>query len=363
LKEKICFLIANIDGFGGTERVTSVIANGLVKRGYLIDIISCKDRENRKYILDNEINVIYLKENKCQNSMIRKLKTLMDIQKTILNREYNIIVAVDMYLYLYLYPYVKKNNCKYIAWEHFNYYINEIKGERFARKLAVKSADKVVVLGKNDMKNYSEHFPKATNITYIYNPVSFVVSSHNNLKKKHEVIAVGRLEKQKGFDRLIESWAKVESTLTEESDWHLNIYGEGTQRKKLEGMIASKNLHRVNLKGFCNDIEEKMSTASIFTLSSRYEGFVLVLIEALANGMACVSYDCKEGPAELIIDDFNGFLVQNGNIDCFSDRLIRLINDDTLRNQFSKNSNVNLDRFEINTVLDRWEELFKELSS
>ena len=356
---KICFLIGNINGNGGTEQVTSLIANGLVDRGFDISVLSCRGDGKLTYHFDNRIKIIYLNEERHRNFLYRKIRTFYDIRKKIYEILFDVVIVVDVYLYLYVYPLSNKKHCKYVAWEHFNYFIENTRGTGIARKLACKKADMIVVLGKKDFLNYTNN-EKCKNIMYIYNPVKFQLS-YPKINASHRIVAIGRLEKQKGFDRLIKAWQIVENVLPETSDWYVEIYGEGSQKIVLEEMIRNSNLKKISLKGYCSEVEKILEDSSIFVLSSRYEGFVLVLIEALAKGLPCISFNCKEGPDELIHDNSNGYLIKDGDIVGFSEKLLKMIEDDELRKSFSIHTHDGLERFEIGSVLEQWELLFKDL--
>ena len=124
------------------------------------------------------------------------------------------------------------------------------------------------------------------------------------------MLAVGRLHEQKGFDLLLQAWKPIEKTY---SDWSLRIVGEGPKRAELEAQIESQGLKRVVLAGATNNVLDEYEAASIFVLSSRYEGLPLALIEAMWCGLPCIAFDCPQGPAELLAED-RGWLVPNGDI-------------------------------------------------
>lgn len=357
---KICFLIADISGSGGTERVTSVLANGLVQRGHEIEILSCRGGNSIKYGLDSAVSTYSLHAENIRSFVKRKIYVLTEIEKRINLKGFDFVIAVDVYLYLYLFLLRRHTPCKYIAWEHFNLAISNKRGTRIARALSTKYADAVVVLGKHDYDNYKVKYKKSSNITYIYNPVAFKLSFPADLNN-HRLISVGRLTKQKGFDLLIEAWNLIENDATVETDWHLDIYGTGELEKALIAQINRYNLCRICLKGYSENIGKEMSESSGFILSSRYEGFVLVLLEAQAKGLPCVSFDCKEGPAEIITDGVNGYLSENGNVDELANKMKMIMNNAEIRKKFSNNAHKDLWRFELENVLDNWENLFNRI--
>lgn len=356
---KICFLIADISARGGTERVTSIIANGLFERKYEVDIISCRNKPESYFELNQNVKVHSLRAENIRNKFWRKCSNCKKIWKLACDRKYDVIIAVDIYLYLYLIPLQIMRKSKCIAWEHFCYYFDSMKQSGLARELAVRFADQVIVLSKNDLDNYRDNYKDADNITYIYNPVAFKKSVNKNINK-HRIIAAGRLLEQKGFDLLIDAWNIIEKK-DGNSDWFLDIYGTGKLESQLVDQINKHGLKRVHLKGYADNIEAEYLESSIFVLSSRHEGFGLVLIEALACGVPCVSFNCHEGPAEIISDNVNGYLVENGNINQLADRIMRLMVDEKLRKRFSENAHKDLQRFELQEVLNSWEELLHKI--
>lgn len=354
---KICFFIANISGRGGTERVTSLIANGLAEKNFIVEIVTCQGSEKSFFPLRKHIKVLSLHSEEILNPVLRMLYNYKSIWKIAKKRNYDVVIAVDVSLFLYVFPLQFAKKCKCIAWEHFNYYISSSKYTKFARRLAVKYAEYVIVLGKNDLKNYLKFYPKAKKITYIYNPVAFEKSDPENIDK-NKIIAVGRLTKQKGFDLLIEAWNIIEKKKPNDN-WVLNIYGEGEMKDELWEKINKYQLKRCRLKGYTKDIEIEMKKSSIFVLSSRYEGFVLVLLEAQSKGLPCVSFNCKEGPAEIIEDGINGFLAEEGNVKDLAQKLQKLMYDDVLRKRFSENAQKDLERFDTKEVIKKWEDILK----
>lgn len=185
-------------------------------------------------------------------------------------------------------------------------------GEVRTRQLvqAVKPLERLVVLTDADKAAWEK--AGCTNVTVIPNPCMLdncqLSTIHSQFPKT--VLAVGRLHEQKGFDLLLQAWKPIEKTY---SDWSLRIVGEGPKRAELEAQIESQGLKRVVLAGATNNVLDEYEAASIFVLSSRYEGLPLALIEAMWSGLPCIAFDCPQGPAELLAED-RGWLVPNGDI-------------------------------------------------
>ena len=184
-------------------------------------------------------------------------------------------------------------------------------GEVRTRQLvqAVKPLERLVVLTDADKAAWEK--AGCTNVTVIPNPCS-LDGQKVSIKsaKSKTILAVGRLHEQKGFDLLLQAWKPIEKTY---SDWSLRIVGEGPKRAELEAQIESQGLKRVVLVGATNNVLDEYEAASIFVLSSRYEGLPLALIEAMWFGLPCIAFDCPQGPAELLAED-RGWLVPNGDI-------------------------------------------------
>ncbi|MBV0896379.1 glycosyltransferase family 4 protein [Faecalibacterium prausnitzii] len=361
MKHTVAFLIQNMNGKGGTERVTSVVANGLSKKGYTIYIISCCEGERSCYFVNSSVKLLSLHSEGSNNLIsksFKKAKMIVDLGAIIKRHNIDVIVVVDARLYVYVYPYQKLNQIRCIAWEHFNLYSSRRIKDRFLRKLAAKNSNQLIVLGKKDLNSYYKKFGKNINAQYIYNPVAVDISHEYKGCDTKRILAAGRLEKEKGFDRLVEVWNQLEKKFPE---WTLDILGDGSQKKAIEDKIKEYKLKNIHLKGYSSDIKSEYDSASIFALTSRYEGFVLVLIEAQARRLPCISFDIKEGPCEIIDDGVNGFLVEDGNIEQFADKLGRLMESRDLRKHFSDMSQKDLSRFENSNVIDQWDKLLKEL--
>lgn len=354
----IGFLIMNIKNAGGTERVTSIIANELVRKGYRVSIISCNGGEKCAFELDSMIKLFSLHGENEKNFFRRKAGCYKRLKKIVKTESIDIMIAVDTALYIYILPLQIKKYCRGIAWEHFNYYIADSRLAGASKKIAARFSDCLVVLSKKDLQNYQGHIRKINNIKCIYNPIAPMHGEKTDVRQKC-VVSIGRLAEQKGFDRLIDIWELIEP---KEKEWKLNIYGEGELREQLQERINRKNLKNITLCGFAENVEEKYCEGSVFALTSRYEGYGLVLLEAQQKGLPCISFDCKEGPAEIIRDRVNGFVIVDGNINQYAEKLLLLMNDENMRERFSKYTDMDHEKYKIENIISQWETLFKNLN-
>ena len=175
------------------------------------------------------------------------------------------------------------------------------------------------------------------------------------------VIAAGRLVKVKGYDRvsLLDAFAKV---VEKRPDWKLRVYGEGTQGNKLARQARELDLHNnVVFMGPTTDMEGELAKASLHVITSRFEGFGMTIVEAFAAGVPVVSFDCPQGPREIITSGQDGMLVPDGDVDAFADALLALMDDPEKMRRLAENGRETARRYRISEVADRWDEVFAEL--
>lgn len=222
----------------------------------------------------------------------------------------------------------------------------------------VRKFDKFVVLTEEDM----EYWGALPNIVAIPNSSLFTTAGTADTSV-HRIIAVGRLDHQKGFDRLLESWRKVRGEKDLE-DWKLDIFGQGEWKDSLQKYIDDNGMSdSVHLMGTTNDIAAEFTSSSVIAMSSRYEGLPMVLIEAMACGLPAVSFACKCGPRDIIEDGRNGLLVADGDTSALADALIRIMRDDDMRRRMSAEAVKVREKYDEKAIMDRWISLFGELSA
>ncbi len=226
--------------------------------------------------------------------------------------------------------------------------------DRFYRDL-----DAVVVLTEGDSRAYRDLLGEAARVRRIPNAVTPTTVPSAALDA-HVVVTAGRLTHQKAISRLVQAFAPVAER---HPDWQLRIAGRGPQRERLERQIAKAGLGaNVRLVGQVADMAAELSRASVFALSSRFEGFPMVLLEALGQGLPVVSFDCPTGPRELIDDGRDGILVPDGDVAAFTAGLLELIEDPDKRRRYGVAALEKAAAYELSAVAARWAALFADLA-
>jgi glycosyltransferase involved in cell wall biosynthesis len=192
------------------------------------------------------------------------------------------------------------------------------------------------------------------------NPLTFYPDRVSTLSNKR-VLAIGRHAYQKGFDLLLEAWKLVQE---KHPDWRLDLYGKEDPSLGLQNLAGRLKLESsVHFFEPVSDIENQYLEASVYVLSSRFEGFGMVLTEAMACGVPCVSFDCPCGPSDIIQHEADGLLVSNGDVAGLADAVCRLISDQELRRQMGKNARKNVLRFSRSETVAQWDSLFSALTT
>src|SRR5690606_32254519 len=188
-------------------------------------------------------------------------------------------------------------------------------------------------------------------IISIANPCPFPIQNYTKEKNTKTVLAVGRLTHVKGFDVLLEVWIQVNKAMPE---WKLKIVGEGEDREKLSNFILNNNLtSSVELVGNTNNIKDYYEQAEILCLSSHFEGFPMVLLEAQAFGLPIVAFDCETGPAEILADT-DSILVPQNNINLFASSLIDLMKNEEKRKLINFKSKEKAKLYQPRSVIQQW---------
>lgn len=217
-----------------------------------------------------------------------------------------------------------------------------------------------VVLTDADKRDWSRTIK--SNIIVIPNILTYYPDNITDYSKRSKrILCVGRLNKQKGFDLMIKAWAIIAN---KHKEWKVDIFGDGELKDTLNELINNYSLYdSITINPSTNHIYDEYMDSSIFAFSSRYEGFGLVLIEAMSCGVPCISFDCPHGPSEIISHGKNGLLVPNGNIIEFANSLDWMMNNYEHRKAMSINARISSQKYQRDNIMPQWVELFETVSN
>ena len=376
---KIAYSIGSIYKTGGTERVLCTKANYLADHlGYEVHIIVLNNNTPPFFPFSAQIHIHSLgieqlnhkhwmifgsrSKKEYKEKLFRKLEEIRpDITLSLFGPDAEFLYRAKDGSRKVLEFHFTKNYLKYLGEK------NAMPGDKFRllRKLWLSflirrqahyasNYKNIVLLTERDKKLWGG----GSKFRIIPNPLSFVSKKGYALKSK-QVIAIGSYIPQKGFDLLIDSFARIAA---EFPDWELYIYGKGQDKDFLAGKINDLCLqNQIFLKDPAKNIGEKLQDSAIFALSSRYEGFGLVLTEAMECGLPCVAFDCECGPDEIITPGRTGTLVPQQNTVLFAEALKELMKDEDKRKQMGYKAKEEVKRFYPENIMPLWIKLFEEI--
>lgn len=359
--KKICFIGFNLFTTGGCQKITVSLCNNLCSQ-YETHIMSlCKILDPKNYNPDEKLHIHSFDmplELRARTSLssAHRLKKFLDEKKIDV---LFIAGTLPIPIVALIKPFIK---CKVVFCDHENLF-NRDKKSVFFRRFACKMSDKVVVLTNQTLKEYIRLFHiKKDKISCIYNYADDNMhegaGNYNHASKK--IITVGRISEEKGFDMLVDV-AKI--VLERHKDWQWHIWGDGEKFGHIKSLIEKNNLQdRLILQGQTQDIYDKYKDYSLYVLTSYREGLPLVLLEAKANRLPIVSFDCTTGPREIVCDGQDGFLIPCYDKQMMAEKICTLIEDSSLRERFSENSQNNINKFDKGVILQQWRDLIEEVS-
>lgn len=355
---KILFLCHNLTG-GGAERVCASLAYGLSEIGHSVSILTDLTQPIT-YNPGSKVRLIQQRYSG-RNFISRRISAYKYMRGIILEESPNVIISIQPYF---------TEIARLITWLHYKCAIVMTEHDafewppnmpmpfkkRFNKFWMNYLYDYITVLTNPDYEIAKKYFK---HVCVMHNPL-FLNPVIDIPEKEKIVLAVGRIDDWycKGFDLLIRSWNSISAAYP---NWKLCIIGKGSEENinYLKGL--STNLKSLDIKPYTSKIELEYKKAAIFVLSSRYEGFGLVLIEAMSQGCACIACDYKGRQSEIVNDGLDGLLCGVEDIQQLSDKIAYLIDNDVERIKLQNNAIVSVSKFSIKNIVDEWNVLLNQL--
>ncbi|WAI88442.1 GalNAc-alpha-(1-_4)-GalNAc-alpha-(1-_3)-diNAcBac-PP-undecaprenol alpha-1,4-N-acetyl-D-galactosaminyltransferase [Psychrobacter sp. SC65A.3] len=352
--KSICFLIGDFNNSGGTERVTALISNELVRYGYEVNILSIFNGYDPFFEISDAVKIhsLYSKE---VSFKINFLKTIIKTRAFLKAEKIDTLIVVDSISCIFTIPAVFNLNTKHICWEHFNFNDNNgVKIRDISRLLSARYCDYVVTLTTKDTELWRKGLKKINaKIKSIPNPSSYENIKHEPSLDFKVALAVGRLTYVKGFDMLINAWAIF---CQDNSEWKLRIVGSGEEERSLKLQASILGISkRIDFIPVTKNIQKYYETSSYYCLSSRFEGFGLVMVEAQSFGLPVVAFNCDVGPSDIIENGINGYLVEKNDVSALACHFIYFSKiEKSNYDILSINSKAKNEKYSIGNIIQEW---------
>jgi glycosyltransferase involved in cell wall biosynthesis len=366
---KILLLVSSM-GSGGAERVAATLVNAWSERGDDVTLVATFSKRGPCfYQLSEKVRFVHLADRVCRqgHGPLQYVARIKALRSLIQDAGADVIVSFLTNVNIMTILASRGLKVPVIACEHNN---PSADGRSRLWSLLCRflypKANLLTVLTESIAVSFREMVPAARQIAVIPNPLpgELLAQSYTPADRagRKRIVAVGRLNRQKQFDVLISAFAKLAGQIEDVDLW---IWGEGGEREFLEAEVARLGMtKRIFLPGNTPTPWSEMARARAFAVSSRFEGLPMALMEGMALGVPCVSFDCPSGPRELTRGGRDGLLVPQGDANALTDAMTRLLLDDTLCQEIGRRAAISVrERYGLQAVLPKWDELFAQVGT
>lgn len=355
----ICFVCSRLDLPGGIERAIVNTANLFADKGHKVSLIITDDSIGSFYPVRNDIVFTSLPldfgirdKGDPLTKKIDFVKHLSQLKKQVNHLKPDIIIGTEYSLSIVTYYAAKNLVAKIFAWEHHHFHW--LKKSRFWNYLFKKVYPKLhAVVCLNEME---KHLFEGFGCKSVVVP-NFVVQQNKAPLNTKIILSIGWLIKRKGVDLIP---VIAEKVFASHPDWQWQIIGSGEEEAALRNELKKRGLERnvIIAAPVSADLNEFYQAAALYVMTSRFECFPMVLLEAMSHGVPAVSFDCPTGPSFIIHHGEDGLLLEQENVEAMADALIRLIENVKERNSFGDAAYQNITRFSPGNVYAEWQKLF-----
>ncbi|OOV29525.1 hypothetical protein BXU11_06470 [Flavobacterium sp. LM5] len=362
---KLLYLIPSVNNAGGVAKILALKTHYFIEKwGYEIHVVT-QNEGHKNPFFDFHPTIVWHDIERKGQSLKAVFQYKKQLKEVALSLQPDCIVVADNGLKAYLVPFLLNKKIPIVFECHGSKYqkeapfsisfLNKMKYNctLWFKEWAAKQFDAFVVLNAESAKEWP-----ASNCTIITNPLVIRTAEKKQISSKR-VVAIARNAYEKGLDRLLVIWQQVAKR---QPEWELCIYGVLNPETQLLPLAQALGVESsVTFYPPVVAVETVYLDSAVFVMTSRYEGLGLVLLEAMASGLPCVAYDCPVGPRSIITDGVNGFLVEDGNVEAFVERLALLFQDEKLRETIGENAQKSIANYELNTIMNQWKALFDSL--
>ncbi len=364
---KLLYLVPNINNEGGVARVLSIKTWYLIEKwGYEIHIVT-QNKGNAPLFFNFHPAIAYhdISLKGTGFSFLKAYKK--EVNQLVLTLHPDHLIVCDNGVKAFLLPFLLSSKVSKLLEIHSSKYISEHSFQYnliirvthlvtvFVKTIGITKFDKVIVESNESIVEW-----RLKEGLVIPNPLGYATTEFATLQSKL-AMAVGRPNYEKGYDRMFAIWKKV---VAKHPDWHLNVYANTDGPIDLEALALQNEVqNHISFFKPILHIEEKYKEVSIYLMTSRYEGFGMVLIEAMESGVPCIAYDCPCGPRSIITNNQNGYLVPNDNEEGYVSKVCELIENQSLRLELGKKAKESVSIYQIESCMEQWNSLFISLFS
>ena len=367
MKKNIVIVVSAMN-MGGTQRVVSILCNHWSQNGYVVTLISTFSGEKlNHYQLSKNVDLNYLSNNPFfpKNKALNLLWKIIQLRKLIKSQNPDVVISfltrINVASALSTIGIKSSLIICERTWPPFLTLNNNF---FWMYKILFKGVDRIIVQTEKSKTWLSQNF-SGSNVKVIPNPIVYPLPLQKErslcpnsiiLQNKKVILASGRMHRVKQFDVLIRAFSQIKENYPE---WDLIILGDGEERDGLNRMLFDLDLSdRVYIPGSVGNMSEWYEKADLFVLSSRLEGFPNVLLEAMAYGLPCISFDCDTGPRDMIRDGFNGILVNPDEKELgLSNAINKMISNKKFRSDIANNSILLRDKYSVNNIMQKWDNI------